>query len=318
MLTSMAFLLLISSPAPPRVNALLAQGPDPRLPSPPTKTRPRRRMPPPQKRTQPEELPKIVYVSNASEFIMAIRPSVEIKLRRGVYNLSNVKRINTQYVRWRKLSDEYEPIIGSVFNLTISGEAGTGTKILIDPYFATVLTFEDSSNITIQNITLGHSKKAVGCDGDVLAFRDVSEIEINDSTLFGSGAHGLYLTQTRDMIVNNSTIYGCTEGVAYIRDSERIRFDRSVFKDNYLVDDAGTKPDGLISIIKSEDVTFAHCNIENNTIGGDTHLFNIDEFSKNVVLSNSQITGNKIPKLVNVERRLMTNTNTFEKNSFDR
>ncbi len=311
-LTSMVGLLLINSPAAPVAKALLAQGPEPTLQTPPKKTSRPRKTPPSQKQAPPTANPKVVYISNVSEFIRAIKPHVEIKLRRGVYNLSNARRINTQYVRWRKFGKEYEPVISSVRNLTISGEAET--KVLIDPYIATVLTFEDSSKIRIQNVTVGHSKETGACIGNVLAFRNVDDVEINDSILFGSGAHGLYLTQTTNMMFTKSTIRGCTVGTAYIRDSERIHFDRSIFKDNSLYNDSN-----LIEVVKSEDITFSHCNIKNNnTIGDDAHVFNVDEYSKNVVLSNSQITGNNAPKFINVEQRLMMSTNTFGENSFDR
>lgn len=306
----MVSLLLINSSAPLKANALPVQDPNATLPPSQRKTKQPKRTAPTQKRPQPTSTPKVIYVSNVSEFIRAIRPGVEIKLKQGVYNLSNTKRINTQYVHWRNLSDnDYEPIISSVYNLTITGEPET--KLLIAPYMATVLSFDDSAYIRINNITIGHYKDTGACEGDVLAFRNVSNIEIKDSILFGSGAHGVHLTQIVDMLLTNSTIKGCTEGIAYVRDSERIRFERSIFKDNSLYSN-----ENLIEIIKSEAITFSHCNMENNTTAG--NLFDIDEYSKNVVLSDSQIIGNKVPKFINVEGRLMMSTNTFEKNNFDR
>lgn len=312
-LTLMVSLLLINSPASPSVIASLVQGPDPKLPAPQRKSKPPKGPPPSRRTSQPTELPKIVYVSNVSEFIKAIRPGVEIKLKRGVYDLSRAKPVSTQYVRWRKLLDEYEPIISSVHNLTITGEPET--KILIAPYLATVLTIEDSAYIRIQNVTLGHSKETGACEGDVLAFRNVSDIEIKNSILFGSGAHGLHLTQTRDLMLTDSTIRGCTEGAVYVRDSEKISIQRSVFKDNRLHSITGEE--SLIQIVKSEDITFSECNIENNTTSEKLYLFDIDEYSKNVVLNNSRIIGNIFPKFINAEGRLMMSTNTFGNNSFE-
>ena len=305
----MASLSLINPPLPV-TKARPGQGPDPKLSAPPRKFKRPKKIPAPE--PTDSRIPTIAYVSNVSEFIKAIKSNVEIKLRPGIYNLSQARPINTRYVRWQKYGNEHEPIISSIHNLTISGEAET--KILIDPYIATVLSFEDSFNIRIQNVTIGHAKDAGACEGDVLSFRNVANIEIIDSILFGSGAHGLHLSKTTNLTFTNSTIHGCTEGIAYIADSKQIGFNKAVFKNNDLFDNLD-----LIEVEKSEDITFSYCNFENNkTTGNDTHIFNIDESSKNVNLNDSQINGNNVAKFINVELRLTERSNTFTKNSFAR
>ena len=257
---------------------------------------------------------KIIYVRTAAEFIKAIRSNVTIILKSGVYNLSKIQRINTRYVRW--VGDEgggYKPIINSVENLTILGESEA--RIHIDWPYAVVLTFHRCKNVSIQNLKIGHDVERGECLGSVLYFEDSDKVEVKNSVLFGSGTFGLELERITNMTVVDTTIKDCTYGIALITDSSEIRFERDVLRDNRQFD--------LINIRKSSNITFTHCNIEKNqTTSGrlsllKLSLFEIDEHSNNIILTDSRITNNNVAKLVNAEGRLTAKNNYFEGNKFD-
>jgi len=252
--------------------------------------------------------PSSVKVSNVREFLEAIAPNTTIELKKGIYNISHAIDVKNKYIKWKNPHDGYEPIIGPVENLTIKAE--NGTQILIEPRYAFVMSFENSRNILIQNVILGHTVEG-GCLGGVLRFFKSDDIKIEKSILFGSGTEGLVLEEVNNFEFRNSTIRDCTDDLMTIKDSKNVLFENCTLKDTGQFD--------LINISSSSGVTFSRCLIKNNWNDSEysPYLFSIDSISSNISLENSIIRDNRTRKFLNNQNKLRLLNNQFIGNAFD-
>ncbi|OAD22948.1 copper amine oxidase domain protein, partial [Candidatus Thiomargarita nelsonii] len=250
----------------------------------------------------------IVKVNNVREFLEAIAPNTTIELKKGIYNISHAIDVKNKYIKWENPYDGYQPIIGPVENLTIKAE--NGTKILIEPRYAFVMSFENSRNILIQNVILGHTVGGT-CDGGVLRFSKSDDIKIEKSILFGSGTEGLVLEEVNNFEFRNSTIRDCTDDLMTIKDSKNVLFENCTLKDTGQFD--------LINISSSSGVTFSRCLIKNNWNDSEysPYLFSIDSISSNISLENSIIRDNRTRKFLNNQNKLRLLNNQFIGNAFD-
>jgi len=250
----------------------------------------------------------IVKVNNVREFLEAIAPNTTIELKKGIYNISHAIDVKNKYIKWENPYDGYQPIIGPVENLTIKAE--NGTEILIEPQYAFVMSFENSRNILIQNVILGHTEGG-HCIGGVLNFVKSDDIKIENSILFGSGTEGLVLEEVNNFEFRNSTIRDCTYDLMTITNSKNVLFENGTLKDTGEFD--------LINISNSSDVTFSRCTIQNNWTDSEytPYLFSIDSNCSNISLENSIIRDNRTGKFLNNQNKLRLLNNQFIGNAFD-
>ncbi len=248
-----------------------------------------------------------IEVHTARDFIKAINPNTVIKLAKGIYNLSIASQVKNKYVEWVDAYDGPEPLIHSVYNLTIVGE--TGSKILIDPKYAWVISFQNSKNIKIQNVIIGHNVSGF-CEGGVLSFINSEDVEINNSVLFGCGTTGIQVDKVDHLKFSNSTVKDCTYNLIGIFNSTNIVFENSTFEN--------TGQYNLISISDfTYNVKFSNCLIRGGWTGDyEPYLINIGEKAADIYLVDSKIIGNKTMKFVNQLDRLTMRNNVFLGNSF--
>lgn len=239
-----------------------------------------------------------------------IAPNTKIILKSGSYDLLNPKVLDNKYVSYNEVFDGYEVLIKNVSNLTLQAESGAKVNLLIDPRYANVLSFNDCSNINISGLTAGHCPDKGSCVGGVLKFEDSSNIQINNSDLYGCGIEGLTLNNVKNFQFINSTIRDCSYGVMTINKSSNLSFSNSTFKDN---------KEFYAFKISESDLTFDKCTISNNKIIGEysgKYLFDMGAYST-VKITDSAIENNTAEYLTDGDQSFIYKNTTFKGNTFD-
>lgn len=253
---------------------------------------------------------KTVTVKSSKELMQNIAPNTKIILKSGSYDLLNPKVLDNKYIRYNEVFDGYEVLIKNVSNLTLQADSGSKVSLLIDPRYANVLSFNNCSNINISGLTAGHYPDKGSCVGGVFKFEDSSNIQINNSDLYGCGIEGLTLNSVKNFQFINSTIRDCSYGVMTINKSSNLSFSNSTFKDNKEL---------YAFNISESDLTFDKCTISNNEIIGDysgQYLFDMDLYST-VKITDSAIENNTAKYLTNGDQSFIYKNTTFKGNTFD-
>lgn len=219
---------------------------------------------------------KEVTVSNVDELIQAIEPNTHIKLRPGVYNVSNLNeytrssdKINyyayregnlREGINYSNVSDGAELQIYKVDNLIIEGMGDEYVEFICDPRGANVIVFIECDNITLKNLKMGHTirknKSAHACDQGVVLVWDSQNFNIHNSLLYGCGTIGLETRSVNNLNFDNSIIEECTQGIMSIGDSTNIKFISSKFRN--------CQDGDMISIYNSQNIKFNNCEISDN------------------------------------------------------
>ena len=260
----------------------------------------------------PQEIVEVT-VSTAEELVAALGSNKKILLEEGVYNLTTVNPsyINNPSVSYAESYDGPELVLKGVHNLTIQGIGDTHSEIIIQPRYAWVMSFQNSSNISIINIKAGHTQDGY-CSGGVFSFENSSGIRIEDTLMYGCGTIGLNLMRVSDMRVINSSIYECTYGIMNVNYSSDIIFTDCIFRDN--------KGFTMVQVGQTSGFTIASCSFLRNK--NDSSFYPDPMFSishcESVVITDNLFTENVAEKLIAQENVKFDSSNTFKNNSFDR
>jgi uncharacterized protein (TIGR02145 family) len=259
---------------------------------------------------EPEEIPPgtVITVSDAREFIAALGSDRIIELKPGKYNLSeqspksNAERVRLKYnkkVAWVKEHDGYEIELTEIRNLTIrSADGGSIPELIVDPRYAYVLRFVNSSDIVIDGIKAGHSEGGY-CSGGVFAFEESSRITIANTAMYGSGTEGLTLTNVSNMKVMNSRIYECTYAIMTVVGGKDITFEKCEFDNN--------REFSLIIVDNTKNLSFTYCKFKDNT--GDK-MFYVS--GTNVSVSRSVFSGNRTKESISSNANVSFHSCEFE------
>jgi len=226
-----------------------------------------------------------VTVTNAKEFLEAIGSYKKIILKEGEYNLSKAEEIKSNdKVAAHDSYDGKEYIVFEATELIIEGDEGNTVTVVIEPRYANVLTFMYCNNITVKNITAGHTIEPGNCTGGVLRFEDCSDVAVDNCRLYGCGTYGVTTVNSENINVKNTEIYECTYGVVDIFSSSNIFFDNCIFRDSeefsmfsisestnigiynsVIRNNKSGEYSALVGAHSSEKVHFKNCEFENNT-----------------------------------------------------
>lgn len=241
----------------------------------------------------------IVKVTSPAEFIKAIKSSTTIHFEPGAYLLTAADGVTTPNVHWEEMHDGSEPVISNVQNLVI--EADEYTSLLIAPSYVYVLHFNNCKNISIKNLTLGHTDKGY-CIGGVLNFTDCTDISIEDSVLFGSGTYGITLERAKNFRMRNSVIKECTYGLLQIYNCSGIIFSESDFQDTGEFD---------LMECNYSDVLFERCGFLRNK---GYSLFKT--VKSKITVKDSEISNNEVKAFTNYMNDMTLDNNEFTDNTF--
>ena len=192
----------------------------------------------PETSNPPEEFvaeDEAIYVSTAGEFLEAIAPGAVIELAPGTYNLTEYLReasdTVSDYVA-RGFTGGWQAEIREVERLTIRGAKDGKVEVVAEPRYSDVIYFNDCSDITIENITFGHTIEQGNCEGAVLAFDYCQNISLDGLDLYGCGTFGVEADHTVGIELKNCIIRECSYGIVDLCLCSDVVFEGCDFRDN--------------------------------------------------------------------------------------
>lgn len=253
-----------------------------------------------------------VTVSNVDELFAALGSNKHIKLKPGIYNLSDLKQGYNEgkNIYWQEEYDGNELVLNGINNLTLEGLGEEPAEIVVEPRYADVLTFLNCSKISLKNIKAGHTQAKGECSGGVLNFDSSKDINISNSIFYGCGTYGIIALNTENLKFDNSIIEECTNGAMTISNCKEFTFTNSIFR----------KCEGfkLFNIRSSLNIVYDKCEIsENEALYKDTNIIDTN-LSSGIKFTNCKFKNNKAFSFdqSTVSDIDFTGT-TFEGNSFD-
>lgn len=162
-----------------------------------------------------------VLVSDARGLLEAIASDTTILLAPGRYDLSAaIGEIQSggeaawlaahPALLFEDMYDGWGVLVRDVKGLTIRGTGDV--ELVIEPRQADVLRFERCHDLTLENMTMGHTPEAGACTGDVLDFTDCERITLRALDLYGCGAYGLCSQRCSDLRAEDCVIRDCSYG----------------------------------------------------------------------------------------------------------
>ena len=205
-----------------------------------------------------------VTVSDTTELLKSIANNRKIIVKEGTYDFSNVSidKIDSRFLE-KTYGDAFE--ITGVSNLCIEADSNAKVLFCIDEAYDPVMSFSSGRNIRLRGITAGHNVEPGYCSGSVLYFNDISGLDIEGCSLYGSGTYGIEADYTYDINVTDTEIYECTYGLIDFRNTGVSSFKNCVMRDSSDLT--------MISIDGGYEVTFEDCEFKNNTSSNETSSF---------------------------------------------
>ena len=197
-----------------------------------------------------------VVVTTADEFLAAIGPNKEIVIDTALLDLSTASHYGgtaaSSYYYWSDPFDGPQLNITGVDNLTIRGKGGADVNVISAvPRYAHVLNFEVCTNITVKELTAGHTVEPGYCAGGVLMFTGCSNVNIENTGLYGCGTIGINAQMCRNMVIQDNDIYECSQGGISLYQVKNAQMNRNTFRD--LGDEYG--PGFIYSFSDSDSLT---------------------------------------------------------------
>ena len=178
------------------------------------------------------------HVTTVDEFLAALGSDRTIYLDAALFDLSAASTYGGyggEHYYWVDIFDGPGLVITGVKNLRLIGQSKDETTVEAVPRYADVLCFSECENVTVAQLTAGHSKGEPGsCSGDVLAFEKCQDVHVVDCGLFGCGVWGIRANNCVQGDILRTEIYECSQGAASIT-----RTDGFVFTDCSVHDCAG-------------------------------------------------------------------------------
>lgn len=175
--------------------------------------------------TEPAAEDDTLRVRSIRELLEAIAPGAEIILEPGFYNMSeSLEQLWADegedwnkahpYVQLLECFDGVEAVIQYVDDLSISGssEDPADTELVTDPRYSTVLTFLNCGDLSLSNLTMGHTQRG-DCEGNVIDLFACRRVSLHSMDLYGCGVYALGCYEgTGEVLVTASTLRDCSCG----------------------------------------------------------------------------------------------------------
>ena len=240
----------------------------------------------------------VVRVSTVDELLAAIAPNTVIELAPGEYDLSTAANYGSKsdnpYYSWNSVwGDEdgktrSELVIRGVDGLTLRGSGLEETRIVAVPRYANVMKFYDCRNLTISNLTAGHTIEPGLCSGGVLCFENCTCIGIDACGLYGCGTIGVYALDCNDLTVTNSRIYECSYNAVNVYQCRDVRIENCDICKHGMRKETGAGI-ALFDASYSESFTVHGCRIYDNV----SQLLLQSSHTKNTVFLSNEVHDNR-------------------------
>ena len=186
-----------------------------------------------------------VRVTNVDELLAAIAPNTVIELAEGEYDLSTASNYtedtHSSYYSWNgvwgeKGEEPAELVIANVDGLTLRGAGMEKTTLAAVPRYANVIKFVNCHQLTLADLTAGHTTEPGFCSGGVLRLESCGDVSVTGCGLFGCGTVGVDAVGCTDLTVSNSRIYECSYNAVSASQCRNVRVEGCE------IDSHGTRP----------------------------------------------------------------------------
>lgn len=210
---------------------------------------------------------KDVSITTPSELSMNINSYTNIGIACKEIFLDDLAQDSTSQIDWKIVHDGWEAIFTNLYYTSFHGF--DFNKILVRSRYATVFTFDQCHDLSLQLLSLGHTPSG-SCMGDVLRFDRTQNVVIELCKIFGSGVVGVVCRNCSNISLVNSDIFGCNQSAINLISNEHVYISHCNIFDNSVID--------AISISgQNFDIVFESCNFRNNIC--DYYFFSCDEFN---------------------------------------
>lgn len=204
------------------------------------------------------------FVTTMDQFVRELAPNRHICLAPGSYNVtewilgaSEAEREANPYVEVALVNDGLELKLVGLAHVAIYTPTHdpADTSLVAEPRYANVLSFVGCNDITLRDLTLGHTPEQGYCTGGVVYLEDCGSVTLKNLDLYGCGTYGVSAFDTEMLYADGVAIHDCSYGglelyrVPYanftdcsVRNCSRFdiltlvdsdaRFDRCAFADN--------------------------------------------------------------------------------------
>lgn len=171
-------------------------------------------------------------VGTPEELLTAIGSDRILRLTGKEYVLSDLQDRHMDHVRWDPEFDGMTFTIRNVSNLKLVGKSDEPARIIVRPRYAYVLNFENCTNVTLENLVLGHEPDKGHCTSGVIGATHCEDLKLLRCDLFGCGTEGLTLENVSGFRFDRSIIRECSYGILTIKSCRDLKFTRSQFFEN--------------------------------------------------------------------------------------
>lgn len=173
--------------------------------------------------TGKSEIQNRVYteVDSISKLFDVSANNKTIFMQSGYYDV--LKGIEKNCFHYEKVYDGYELIVEDLSDFSL---IGNHTNLVVEPRYASVISFRNCENIHLSGLTIGHTPHKGECVGAVLRFDNCTNISLNCIELFGCGTYGVESYNSNEVVLNGCHIYECSHGAVYAESSD-IRINNS-------------------------------------------------------------------------------------------
>ena len=143
--------------------------------------------------------------------------------------LSSPEDVDSECAVSEDVADGQQLTLKNFKNLIISG--GGGSSIVVEPRYSYVMNFVDCEEITLDNLTIGHTKGGF-CMGGVIGVTGGRNVFCKDCDLYGCGTYGLVAEHTTNVSLYKCVVHDCSYGLLQLFESEGCRFYHCDFRDS--------------------------------------------------------------------------------------
>ncbi|MBQ9459876.1 MAG: S-layer homology domain-containing protein [Oscillospiraceae bacterium] len=216
------------------------------------------------------------FVTTVSQLVYELRPCRTVCLAPGEYNLTEWitladagARCANPYVRVEEVFDGEALTVVGLDHVTLCSPTGdpSDVRIVTEPRYANVLSFLSCSDITLRDMTMGHTPEQGYCLGGVVYAEDCGSVFLNNLDLYGCGTYGISAFDTETVRADGVVIHDCSYGGVELYRVGRAEFTGCTVKNCREFD--------ILTVVDSE-AEFTRCTFEDNRWG---KYFNFLHFS---------------------------------------
>ena len=168
-----------------------------------------------------------VEVGTVDELLAALAPNTTIILREGEYDLSTASDYGTEglngYYQWELVYGGCQLNLSRLSGLKLRGQGQV--SILTRPRYAQVIRFMECWDLSLENLTLGHTTAPGACSAGVLDFESCDDVSLDNCRLFGCGTLGVYAWKCQNLYIRGSQIDSCSFGAVNASECRDVRLE---------------------------------------------------------------------------------------------